>query len=210
MSDPASFPLIGGPWIDTKGSPTQAFYAFCRALWNRTGAGVGLSAGDLEVLAVSALARTPVDVEARAMAQEAALLALAMSGGGIRREIVTTTGAQLVSPSEALSAGDLVNIYLTGGAMRAQKADATNAAKFANGFVLTAAGVGVPVLVYPSGAFNSAIAVATGQAEVWLSDVTPGAFSLTAPTTSGHLLQTVGAAYQGAGLSFVQGDYTIL
>lgn len=208
MSEPQNFPMVGGAWIDARGNPTQAFLAFCRALWNRTGQGSGVSADDLAVLTLLAQGQSRPDVEARRRADDALLLALATRGA--RAQPSVQTGVQAAIPSEALAAGDLTNTFLSSGAMHVQKATASDPTKFANGFVLTAAAIGVPVVIYPTGAFNSAAAVATGQSEVWLSDTTPGAFSLTAPSTTGHIVQTVGAAYQGAGLAFVQGDYIIL
>lgn len=211
MSDPASFPLVGGAWFDPRGNPTQETLAFFRALWQRTGGGVGGASPEdamlLSVLGQGGAAR--FDPIARAQAEDAMLVAI-LAGGARRPSTSVQTGVQAATPSEALNAGDLVNVYLSGGVMSVRQANAADPARFANGFVLVSASIGVPVVIYPTGAFNSAATVATGQGEVWLSDVTPGAFSLTPPTTTGHLLQTVGAAYQGAGLAFVQGDYTIL
>jgi hypothetical protein len=111
--------------------------------------------------------------------------------------------------SQAIAAGDLVNVYVTGGVMTVRKADASDPAKFCNGFSLTGIANAGSGPIQFSG-FNDKVTVSTGAPEVWLSDVTPGAFTTTPPTTTGHLLQTVGTAVLGLGLAFAQGTYTIL
>ena len=53
-----------------------------------------------------------------------------------------------VQASEALAAGDVVNIWNNAGAFRVRKADATVAGKEAHGFVLASVLLGANALVY--------------------------------------------------------------
>lgn len=209
MSLQQNFPMVGGPVLDQKGNFTQSWLAFFRTLWDRTGQGAGLSTDDVAVLSLAARGGLGgIDRKARSLAQDAMLLALFASQR--KPQIAASSVTINVTASEAISAGALVNVYLSGGAMRVRNADASDPTKFANGFVLVGIANGASGVVQFFG-FNSAVTVATGQSEVWLSDVTPGAYMLTPPASgSGHLNQTVGTAVLGLGLAFQQGTYTIV
>lgn len=105
---------------------------------------------------------------------------------------------QSITTSEALAAGDLVNVWNSTGA-KVRKADATVAGKEAHGFVLAAFGSGVAATVYFEGT-NTAV---TGQTpgNVFLS-TTPGVASATAPTGSGNVVQRVGFSVSATAINF--------
>lgn len=102
-----------------------------------------------------------------------------------------------ITTSEALVAGDLVNIHDATGA-RARKADASNGRE-AHGFVLSAFGSGASALVY----FEASITGLTGLtpgAKLYLG--TSGAMTPTPPTTATHISQRVGTAISATEASF--------
>lgn len=105
---------------------------------------------------------------------------------------------QIITTSEALAAGDWVNIHNSTGA-KARKADATVAGKHAHGFVLAAFGSAVAATVYFEGT-NTAV---TGQTpgDVFLS-TTAGLGAAAAPTGSGNVVQRVGVATSATTVNF--------
>lgn len=105
--------------------------------------------------------------------------------------------AVLVS-SEALAAGDLVNIWNDAGTAKARKADAaTN--KPAHGFVLAAVTSGANATVYFEGQNAQQTGMTAGP--VYLS-ATAGRATSAVPTTTGHLVQQVGVAISATSLNF--------
>lgn len=102
--------------------------------------------------------------------------------------------------TEALTAGDLVNVYNSTG-IKCRKADASTSAggKRAHGFVLANVSSSGTALVYFSGQNTSVSGLTPGTTYV-LSDTTPGGLLALAsgPTTAGHLLQVVGVAIDAA------------
>lgn len=103
-----------------------------------------------------------------------------------------------ITASEALSAGDFVNIWNNGGA-RVRKADATTAGKEAHGFVLAAVSSSAAATVYFEGT-NTAV---TGQTPggVFLS-TTAGAATSTAPSSAGNVVQRIGFATSATAINF--------
>ena len=103
-----------------------------------------------------------------------------------------------ITTSEALSAGDFVNIHNSAGA-KVRKADATTAGKEAHGFVLSAFGSGVTATVY----FESSNTAVTGQTPgpVYLS-TTPGTATSTAPIAAGNVVQRIGFATGATSINF--------
>lgn len=104
----------------------------------------------------------------------------------------------LITTSEALAAGDFVNIWNSTGA-KARKADATVAGKEAHGFVLAAAGSGAAATVY----FESTNTSVTGQTPgvVFLS-TTAGLGTSTPPSGSGNVVQRIGFAISATAINF--------
>lgn len=104
----------------------------------------------------------------------------------------------VITASEALAAGDFVNIWNSTGA-KARKADATVAGKEAHGFVLAAVSNGNPATVY----FEGTDTAVTGQTPgpVFLS-TTAGLASNAAPSGSGNVVQRVGFAISATAINF--------
>jgi hypothetical protein len=102
---------------------------------------------------------------------------------------------------ESLSAGDFV--YISGA--NVGKADATNPAKSAQGYVLDGVAISTTVTVYDTGT-NSAIA-ATGGAIYWLDPATPGGATSTPPSNvDGNIIQILGKG-NAAGIYFEPDPY---
>lgn len=103
-----------------------------------------------------------------------------------------------ITTSEALAAGDLVNIWNSTGA-KARKADATVAGKEAHGFVLAAFGSGVPATVYFEGTNTGVTGLTPGP--LFLS-TTAGIASSVAPSAAGNIVQRIGFATSATALNF--------
>ncbi|MFT4188642.1 MAG: hypothetical protein QM621_08660 [Aeromicrobium sp.] len=113
----------------------------------------------------------------------------------------------IVQASEALAAGDLVNVHAASGSFRARKADASTAGKEAHGFVLAAFGSGAEATVYMDGT-NTQVTGATPGVR-YLS-TTPGLSTTTAPTGTGEVVQRIGVAVAADQLSFEPGQPVVL
>lgn len=110
-----------------------------------------------------------------------------------------------VASSENLAAGDLVNLWNDSGTIKARKADASTASagKRAHGFVLAAVTSPANATVYIGQAsINSGVSGLTVGSEYFLSGGTAGLVTATAPTTAGHLVQSVGVARSATELVF--------
>jgi hypothetical protein len=105
-----------------------------------------------------------------------------------------------VTASEALSAGNLVNIYNNAGTANCRKADASTSGKEAWGYVLAAVSSSATATIYLSG-LNTAVTGLT-PGKQFLSDTTPGAATTTAASGTGHVSQVVGVASAAASLQF--------
>lgn len=103
-----------------------------------------------------------------------------------------------ITTSEALAAGDFVNVWNSTGA-KVRKADATTAGKEAHGFVLAAFGSGVAATVYFEGT-NTAVSGLTPGPQ-FLS-ITAGTAQAAAPTASGNVVQRLGVATSATSLNF--------
>jgi len=106
-----------------------------------------------------------------------------------------------IQASEALSAGDLVNIHNSGGP-RVRKADATTAGREAHGFVLAAVANGANATVYFEGTNTGVTGLTPGPQ--FLS-ITPGIATATAPSAAGNIVQRVGVATAATALNFEGG-----
>ena len=111
-----------------------------------------------------------------------------------------------ITTSEALAAGDYVNIWNSTGA-KARKADATVAGKEAHGFVLASVASGATATVYFEGP-NTAV---TGQTPgpVFLS-TTAGTGQTAAPSGSGNVVQRLGVATSATSANFEAGVPIVL
>lgn len=104
-----------------------------------------------------------------------------------------------ITASEALSAGDFVNIWNSTGA-KARKADASTSGKEAHGFVLAAVSNAAAATVYFEGTNTQVTGLTAGN--VFLSDSTPGGSTATAPTGSGKVVQRLGVAVSTTAINF--------
>lgn len=104
----------------------------------------------------------------------------------------------VITTSEALSAGDLVNIWNSSGA-KVRKADATVAGKEAHGFVLSSFGSGASATVYFEGTNTAVTGLTPGN--LFLS-TTAGLCTSTAPSASGNAVQRVGFATSATSMNF--------
>jgi hypothetical protein len=109
----------------------------------------------------------------------------------------------VLDASEALEAGNLINIWDDSGTTKARLADA-GANKQADGYVLAAVDSGDPATVYSQG-INDQLSGMTGGVEYYLSASVPGGVTDTAPTGSGNLVQRVGKAFSATELDFKKG-----
>lgn len=121
---------------------------------------------------------------------------------GIGPEIVTLTA------SEALSAGNLVNIWLDTATPKARKADATAVGKEANGFVLSAFDQDASADVY-TGGINTQVSGLTPGTIHYLA-TSAGGVSETAPSGSGNVVQVVGRSGTATELVFQPGPPIVL
>ncbi|MCJ2019605.1 hypothetical protein MKK84_19565 [Methylobacterium sp. E-065] len=102
---------------------------------------------------------------------------------------------EVIAATEALAAGDFVNIYNNAGTPACRKADGSASgglAKCAHGYVLVAVASGANATVYTDGKNNQVTGLTAG--EVFLSAATPGKATNTAPTGTGAIVQSLGVA----------------
>lgn len=109
--------------------------------------------------------------------------------------------------SEALAAGDYVNIWSDAGAFKVRKADATSNGKSAHGFVLAAVSSAGNATVY----FEGTNTQVTGQTpgNVFLQ-TTAGLGGSTVPGSSGNVVQQVGIAVSATAVNFERGTSVVL
>lgn len=101
--------------------------------------------------------------------------------------------------SEALSAGDFVNVWSNAGTANVRKADATTTGKETQGFVLAAVAQAASATVYFSGTNTQCAGLTPG---VQFLATTAGQCTATAPTGSGNVVQRVGFAVSATEVSF--------
>jgi hypothetical protein len=104
----------------------------------------------------------------------------------------------LIAATEAMAAGDFVNVYNSSGA-KCRKADASTAGKEAHGFVLAAVDSGNNATVYFEGTNTQVTGHTPGV--VFLS-ATPGLATSTAPSGSGNVVQRIGFATGATTINF--------
>lgn len=107
--------------------------------------------------------------------------------------------ALTVTASEAIAAGDYVNLHNSSG-LKARKADATNG-RPAHAFALSGIANAASGTVYLEGS-NTQLTGRTPGATQYLSGTTPGGATETAPTTAGYIVQVLGAATSSTAAHF--------
>ena len=104
----------------------------------------------------------------------------------------------LIAATEALAAGDFVNVYNSSGA-KCRKADASTVGKEAHGFILAAVDSGNNATVYFEGTNTQVTGHTPGV--VFLS-ATPGLATSTAPSSAGNVVQRIGFATGTTAINF--------
>lgn len=104
--------------------------------------------------------------------------------------------------SEALSAGDFVNVYNNAGTSNVRKADATTAGKECNGFVLAAVTSGQNATVYFEGTNTQRTGLTIGTRYVLATTAGGIVAKASAPSASGNVQQEVGVAISATEISF--------
>lgn len=104
-----------------------------------------------------------------------------------------------VQASEALAAGDFVNVHDVAGAFRCRKADATVSGKQADGFVLAAVASGANATIYSEGPNTAVTAQTPGQKFL---ATTAGTATATAPSGAGNVVQRIGVAMSATVINF--------
>lgn len=110
-----------------------------------------------------------------------------------------------VIASEALSAGNLVNLYNNAGVLNMRKADGTAAGKPADGFVLAAVTATSTGTVYPEEAVISGLTGLTPGDDIFLSVATAGLATAVVPTGTAKVAQLVGKALSATEVMFRRG-----
>ena len=111
-----------------------------------------------------------------------------------------------VLASEALSAGDFVNLYNNSGTLNVRKADNSNSRE-ANGFVLTAVSNAATGTVYLKGQ-NTSVTGLTPGTIYYLG--TAGGTTTTAPSASNTIIQVLGKTLSATNLMFEYDEPTYI
>jgi hypothetical protein len=132
-----------------------------------------------------------------------------MNGAFLEDHTVTAEKREspLMLTSEAVTAGNIVNVYTLGGESRVRLADANVTGREATGFVLESAGSGDPVRVYTTGMNPYVSGLIPGPQ--FLSE-TAGEVSSTRPVAAGSFVQRVGFASNSTTLNFVTANAVAL
>lgn len=135
----------------------------------------------------------------------------ALDAGGHLDLTVLPTGVgpdvYSVTASEALLAGDWVNIWNSAGNFRVRKADATTQGKEAHGFVLANVASSGVATVYGVGN-NTGVSGQT-PGPVYLS-TTPGQGTSVPPSASGNVVQNLGVATSATSVNFATGNTAVV
>lgn len=145
-------------------------------------------------------------VAASAGASDAGKVAQLDAAGRIDQSMMPTgLGADTASivASEALAAGDLVNIWNSAGTAKVRKADAAGNGKEAHGFVLAAVANAASATVYFEGTNTQGAGLTPGPQ--FLSATTPGRTVAAAPNGAGQTVQRVGFATSATEMNFQSG-----
>lgn len=106
----------------------------------------------------------------------------------------------VLEASEALSAGDFVNIFDDGGTIKVRKAQANSIATKADGFVLAAVSAAANASVYRRGENNQL--TLTAGSRYFLSPSTPGSVDVAAPSGNNEIVQPLGVAHSTTAMDF--------
>lgn len=110
--------------------------------------------------------------------------------------------------SEALSAGNLVNLWSNAGVLNVRKADATTVGKEAQGYVNASYASGASAIVLFDGPISGLTGLTPGMR--YYLDTTAGGVTLTPPSAAGNIVQYVGQSLSATELTFEPGDPVVL
>jgi hypothetical protein len=108
-------------------------------------------------------------------------------------------GTRALMASEALSNGDLVNVWSDAGVPKIRRATAASKGYDASGWVAAGCGAGEMATLNFGGVNTSASSLTPGP--LWLSTVA-GMTQVSAPTGAGHVVQLVGFAFSSSDFMF--------
>lgn len=111
--------------------------------------------------------------------------------------------SKALTAGEALSAGNLV--YIDSATGKVFKADGTNIAKAAVGFVLSAAALNAPVTIYFEGTITGLAGLTVGSM-YFLNPAAAGGVTTTVTTTAGQIVQRIGYAISATEINFEAGE----
>lgn len=111
---------------------------------------------------------------------------------------------QTATATEALAAGDFVNIYDAAGTKSVRKADGSSVGKPADGYVLAAFANAAVATIYTDG-LNTQRTGLTGGLTYYLA-ATPGAVTTTPLTGAGQVHQKLGKASSATAIVFEHSD----
>lgn len=165
----------------------------------------------LKINTTSGLIEEEAGIDTSAGAGDSGKIVGLDSTGRINQNMMPTgIGADLKSlvASEALSAGDFINVFDDAGTIKMRKADATTSGKQVDGYVNAAVTSGASGDAYFEG-LNTALTGLTGGARYFLSTTAGGAVA-TPPSGSGNTVQYVGKAVSTTELAFEANDGVVL
>lgn len=113
-----------------------------------------------------------------------------------------------LATSEAVVAGDFVNIWNDAGTAKVRKADASTTGKHAHGYVLSGVASGATAEVFFESANNQVSGMVAG--DVWLSAATPGGAVATPPDGAGNVIQKLGVAISATEINVELGQIYVL
>lgn len=173
-----------------------------------TSAGAG-DAGKLPALNASGVLD---DTILGASVTSAAGKVVKLDGAGRLDNSVMPTGigpdTAIIVASEALAAGDFVNIWNNSSVANVRKADGSVSGKEAHGFVLAAVASGASASVHFEGTNTQCTGLTPGVQ--FLSAATAGKTVSAAPTGSGKVVQRVGFAVSATAMNFDGSDPIVL
>ena len=114
---------------------------------------------------------------------------------------------KVLTASEALSAANLVSVWLNGTTESVRKADASAEGKSAHGFVLDAAASGSAVTVYFGRKITGLTGIVVG-ARYYLAKI-PGGYTATPVTGAGAVDQFIGTGISATEIAFEPDDYVV-
>lgn len=202
--------LLRTPLLSSRGGAIVSFGANVEINFTALAQDIVATGGTLPIVQV------PGDNPTVTMSQKAVTdqLALKVDGAGVGSlgdvsALLSIINGVAVQAVETIAAGDFVNVFNSGGSVRVRRAIANDPAKFANAFAPYAYD---PEALTPCvfGGRNVAATAVTMASEVWLSDVTPGAFSYTPPAAEGSIIQPLGPAIPSVGIFFTLRERVLL